>query len=156
MILPVLRNTLRQLLWLFINPNVQWHFHMCRDLEKISDVLFLWVMFFQLLFFDAPLSVACIQYGSANVERQEDQSSNESLSATVLPSSNILSSSSCHIHTETAGVSFSLSVHSSMFVLQYTPSTHQVLQGWVKFLDFRLRRWQNLVETSPCKCNSSF
>ena len=48
-----------------------------------------------------PLSVMCIQYGSANKGREEDGSSN------VLSSNKIPLASSCHKHNATAVVSFS-------------------------------------------------
>jgi hypothetical protein len=109
-------------------------------LEKVSDALFLWAMFFQFFFCDTSLSVACIQYGSANVERQEDQSSKQPQSATVLSSAKIPPSSSCNIHSATTGVSFSQSIQSSMFVLQYTPTTHPSVTGVSKVLGFSAKK----------------
>lgn len=99
------------------NHNVQGHFCTCGDLEEVADALFLWVIFFQLLLSDASFSVACTQYGSANVEKEEEQSSKESENRDVLPSITIPLASPCHIHNATAGVSSS---HSLLLSCLYT------------------------------------
>jgi hypothetical protein len=76
-------------------------------LQEVADALFLWVIFFQLLLSDARFSVACTQYGSANVEREEERSGKESESSDVLPSVTVPLASPCHIHNAAAGVSSS-------------------------------------------------